>query len=233
MKNDILAAFPKTRPELPQEYKDIYEEHYAQNRQGVGVATSVASKLESWMHRQVARDLVESKKAASTLEIGAGTLNHIFYELPYISNYDVVEPFVGLYAGAKEKEFVRSFYLDISDISKGTQYERIISIATFEHVLNLTEVVECCHGLLAKDGVLRVAIPSEGTILWKLGYTLTTGVEFKRKYGLDYETLMRYEHVNTAQEIREVLGCFFKSQKISCLGLCPSLSLYQYVEVTK
>ena len=65
-------------------------------------------------------------------------------------------------------------------------------------------VIALCGLLLKPQGQLRVAIPSEGTILWKLGWKMTTGVEFKWKYGLDYGTLMRYEHVNNAQEIENI-----------------------------
>lgn len=49
--------------------------------------------------------------------------------------------------------------------------------------------------------------------MWKLGYTLSTGMEFKRKYGLEYEVLMKHEHVNTAKEIEEVLNYFLPTSR--------------------
>ena len=63
-----------------------------------------------------------------------------------------------------------------------------------------------------------------------MGYTFTTGLEFKRKYGLDYEVLMRHEHVNTAREIEEVLRYFFANVKGSAFGLARSLSFYQFYD---
>ncbi len=77
---------------------------------------------------------------------------------------------------------------------------------------------------------MRVAIPSEGTALWTLGWKLTTGLEFKLKYGLDYGLLMKHEHVNTAAEIRDVLQFCFHDTQCSVFGVARSVSFYQYYE---
>ena len=61
----------------------------------------------------------------------------------------------------------------------------------------------------------------------------TTGVEFKLKHGLDYEVLMRHEHVNSAKEIREILDYFFEDNTVSYYGLGHHLSFYQYIESSK
>lgn len=113
------------------------------------------------------------------------------------------------------------------------RYGRITAIASFEHICNLPEVVERCASLLVPGGGLRAAIPNEGRFLWKFAYTMTTGVEFRRKYGLDYSTLMNYEHVNTADEIEAVLTHFFPHVKMSLLGLNKDFAFYRYYECTK
>jgi hypothetical protein len=202
----VLENFPKQRPALPPEFEAIYTDHYKENREGGSAASGLAQKLESWMHRKASADSGPDKR---TLEIGAGTLNHLPYE-PKVRNYEIVEPFNYLFATSPLLNRVTEIYTDISEIPPDKQYDRIISIATFEHICDLPAVVSRCGRHLAEEGCLRIAIPSEGTILWKLGYKLTTGLEFKRKYGLEYETQMRHEHVNTAAEIEEVLRYFFK-----------------------
>jgi hypothetical protein len=53
----------------------------------------------------------------------------------------VVEPFEALYKGSHECHRVKNFYKDISEISSGEKYDRIISCACFEHILNLPEVI--------------------------------------------------------------------------------------------
>lgn len=222
----MFENFPKKRPPLPPEYQEIYDAHYKENREGGSKAAGLAQKLERWMHRRVSAD-ARKPPVPATLEIGGGTLNHLEHE-PQTDIYDVVEPFKYLYESSPERSKVRRFYEDISEIQDGTKYGRIVSIATFEHIEDLPSVVARSGLLLENGGSLRVAIPSEGTILWKLGYTLTTGAEFRKRYGLDYEVLMRHEHVNTAREIEDVLRCFFANVAFSCFGVARPLSVYQF-----
>ena len=222
----MFENFPKTRPELPPEFQAIYADQYKENRDGGSKASGLAQKLESWMHKKVAAD-VSAGPEKSTLEIGAGTLNQLQYE-HNSKPYDIVEPFHSLFESSPFIGRIRNVYDDISEIPTDTKYDRIISIAAFEHICNLPEVIARCCLLLSDGGQLRCGIPSEGTIMWKLGYTFSTGLEFKRKYNLDYEVLMRHEHVNTAREIEEVLRYFFEDVEVRVFGLARSVSFYQF-----
>ena len=225
----MLKNFPKKRPPLPEEIQCIYEKHYKINREGSTPATSIAQKMEAWMHRQVARDINHAlePEGISTLEIGAGTLNQLQYE-PEGCPYDIIEPFTELYKGSTYLGRIQNIYSDISDISSSSRYDRITSIATFEHICNLPNIVAKSGRLLHKKGELRVAIPSEGTIMWYLGWRLTTGIEFRLKYGFDYGLLMRHEHVNTAVEIEQILRYFFNKVESKSFGLAKALSFYQF-----
>jgi SAM-dependent methyltransferase len=218
-----FSSFPKTRPTLPPEYQKIYLQHMQENRRGQSPASRMSTGLEGWMHRRIAGD---ARVGSSTLEIGAGTLNHLRYEADNAA-YDIVEPARYLFDDSPFLSRVRTIYNDVKDVPRDTRYDRIISIASFEHICNLPEVVARCGLLLQPGGQLRAAIPSEGGPLWKLGWKLTTGLEFKRRYGLDYEVIMRREHVNTWREVADVLSYFFQKMKFSYLGLTRSLSFYQ------
>ncbi|GAB1450499.1 hypothetical protein MASR2M47_05550 [Draconibacterium sp.] len=223
----MFENYPKVRVELPLEFQKIYAEHYKNNRDGATSASSVAQKMESWLHRKVASDLkTDSNKA--TLEIGAGTLNQLIYE--QTKPYDIIEPFTELFVNSKLKDRINKVYKDIEEVSEKCKYDRITAIATFEHITDLPKVVAktCIH--LNDNGTLRVSIPNEGTFLWKLGYKLTTGVEFKLKYGLDYSVLMNYEHVNTADEIEQVLKYFYGKVKCSCFGINRKIAFYRFYE---
>jgi len=221
-----FSGFPKIRPTLPSEYQKIYLQHMQENRRGQSPASSLSTKLEGWMHRRIARDVRESNHNLSTLEIGAGTLNHLRYEAQNAA-YDIVEPAHYLFDGSPFLDLVRTIYNDVKEVQPDTRYDRIISIASFEHICNLPEVVASCGLLLKPGGQLRAAIPTEGGPLWKLGWMLTTGWEFKRRYGLDYEVIMRTEHVNSWTEVAQVLNYFFQSVECSYLGLSRALSVYQ------
>lgn len=224
----MFNKFPKTRPPLPKEIADVYAVQYKQNRDGETPAASLAQRMESWLHKQVAKDVASShglKK--TTLELGAGTLNQLQYE-PAMGSYDIVEPFVDLYKNSPLLERIRKIYSDISEVPSGDRYDRITSIAVLEHICNLPEVIARCGLLLEENGVFRASIPSEGTFFWTLAWKLTTGVEFKIKHGLDYGLLMKHEHVNTAKEIEEVLRFFFEDVEYKVFGLTKSISLYQF-----
>jgi SAM-dependent methyltransferase len=221
-----FSGFPKIRPTLPPEYQKIYLQHIQENRHGQSPASRMSTALEGWMHRRIAGDARESNQGLATLEIGAGTLNHLRYE-SHNASYDIVEPARYLFAGSQCLDLVRTIYDDIREVRPDTRYDRIISIASFEHICNLPEVVARCGLLLKPGGQLRAAIPAEGGPLWRLGWKLTTGWEFKRRHGLDYGVIMRAEHVNTWKEVADVLNYFFQSVEFSYFGLSREFSFYQ------
>ncbi len=221
---DLLNTYPRKRDRLPEGYQKIYTQHYTENRTGKTKVSNLSRKMEYWLHKKVARSAGADKK---TLEIGAGTLNQLDFERSDI--YDIVEPYKKLYEDSPNLRFVRNIYSDISEI-KGKKYDRVISVACFEHVENLPEMILHSIRLLKSDGELCVSIPNEGRFLWKFAYTVTTGREFKKRYGLKYETLMHYEHINTADEIEFLLKYYFKDVKQSLLGINKTFAFYRYYE---
>ena len=222
----VLARFPKTRPALPPELAAIYERQYLENRAGATPAASASQRLERWLHRQVAADA--KGPPVPTLEIGAGTLNQLNYEPPNPA-YDIVEPFEALYRDSPLKRQVREVFADVSDVPADRSYGRITSVAALEHICDLPLVLARAARLLSPDGVLRTAIPSEGGLLWKLGWTLTTGLEFRLRHGLDYGLMMAHEHVNDAFDIETLLRALFHEVSVRSFGVGRQLSLYRFL----
>ncbi len=66
--------------------------------------------------------------------------------------------------------------------------------------------------------------------MWTLGWSLTTGLEFRLRHGLDYGVLMRHEHVNRAEEIEDLMRALFRNVASKTFGVGKHLSLYQYLE---
>lgn len=223
----MFENYPKTRTELPEAFRTIYVEQYKKNREGETTASGLAQKMESWLHKKVAND-VKGSSDKKTLEIGAGTLNQLEYEKTKF--YDVVEPFRELFSDSPLLNRINSVFADIDDIELKQQYDRITSVATFEHITDLPKVVAKTCIMLNQKGTLRTSIPNEGTFLWKLGWKMTTGLEYKLKHGLDYGILMRHEHVNTADEIEQVLSYFYGKNKCSCFGMGKAVALYRFYE---
>lgn len=224
----MFEQFPKQRPPLPQEIQEIYATHYRSNREGETTASSLAQRMESWLHRQVAKDVSGGAgQELSTLELGAGTLNQLPHE-PETGPYDIVEPFTSLFESSPLLSRVRNVYQDISDVPPDARYDRITSVAVLEHICDLPNVLARSGLLLTENGVFRAAIPNEGTLLWTLGWKLTTGLEFRIRHGLDYGQLMKHEHVNNAAEIESVLEAFFQIDECKVFGLSRSLGLYRF-----
>lgn len=224
----VLARFPKTRPALPPRLQAIYTRQYIENRGGQTPAASLSQRLERWLHRQVAADVKAGAAAGATLELGAGTLNQLAYE-PASEAYDIVEPFEELYRGSALKARVRTVYADASEVPGERTYARITSVASLEHICDLPLVLARAARLLAPGGSLRAAIPSEGGLLWKLGWMCTTGLEFRLRHGLDYGLMMAHEHVNDAREIETLLRALFEDVEIRSFGIGRQLSLYRFL----
>lgn len=224
----LLARFPKTRPALPPALQAIYTRQYLENRGGETPAASLSQRLERWLHRQVASDVRNSKAAGATLELGAGTLNQLAYE-PTCEAYDIVEPFEDLYRDSVLKARVRAVYADASDVPRDRTYARITSVASLEHICDLPLVLARAARLLAPEGTLRAAIPSEGGFLWKLGWMCTTGLEFRLRHGLDYGLMMAHEHVNDACEIETLVRALFDEVEVRSFGIGRQFSLYRFL----
>jgi hypothetical protein len=222
----VLARFPKTRPVLPPRLQAIYTRQYLENRAGATPASSASQRLERWLHRQVAADVALAP--APTLEIGAGTLNQLNFE-PENPAYDIVEPFEELYRDSPLRGRVRRIYADVGEAPPGPAYDRITSVAALEHICDLPLTLARAARLLTDRGVMRTAIPSEGGFLWKLGWTMTTGLEFRLRHGLDYGLMMAHEHVNDAAEIETLLSALFEEVTIRSFGFGRQLSLYRFV----
>lgn len=177
------------------------------------------------MHRVIARDVGPGQ---SILEVGAGTLNHLPYETA--PQYDVVEPFDALYEAGDGEGRVGHRYRDLAEVPADRVYDRIISVAVLEHVEDLPALIARSGLHLAPQGCCQHCIPSEGGFLWGLAWRLTTGIAYRLRTGLPYGVLMRYEHINRADEILALLRWFFaevRVRRFPAPGL--HLSLYTYV----
>lgn len=225
-----FRQFPKTRPPLPDAYLALYEREYLANRTSGGLANRIARKLEGWMHVKVRG--AARKAREEVLELGAGSLNHLAWEGD-VAAYDIVEPFRALFEGSESLASVRQVYGQLSEIPAGRQYDRILSVAVLEHMLDLPKEIALACTHLHDDGVFCAGFPSEGGWLWEMAWRYGTGTAFRRRTGLDYAVMMRHEHVNTADEIESCVRYFFNDVSLYRFPTgMRSLSLYTFVAAT-
>ena len=222
----IIQSFPKSRPPLAEAYKKIFEAEYIANREGTNTVSSLTQKLESWMHRRVANH----RGSGTILEVGAGTLNHLAYE--DLSNpYDVIEPSEFLLNEGENINFVRHVYSEISALKPDARYDRIISIAVLEHMVNLpTDLASLCTHLNT-GGTFQAGIPCEGELAWYLGWKYVSGPAFYLRHRLDYAPVMRHEHINTSDEIVALIKYLFDKVTIKRFPFpFRHMSFYMYIE---
>lgn len=225
---DCFKNFPKVRPTLPQPYLAVYEQEYIANRTEGGTANRIARFLESWMHRQVAATAPGTPHAI--LELGAGSLNHLPWEQDY-QRYDAVEPFKPLVEASRHHTLVNTFYSSLAEVPPDQYYDRVISIAVLEHLLDLPAEIARAALHLNEQGVFCAGIPTEGAWLWSLAWKYGTGPGFRRRTGLDYAVLMKHEHVNTADEIETCIRYFFTEVTIKRFPTpFKPFSLYTFIQ---
>ncbi len=223
---DILDSYPRRRPALSAAHRVCYVEEYTRNRQGQGVIGAAVCKLESRMHREIAK----VPGGTFSLELGAGTLNHLPYEST-AGRYDVVEPFKDLWEGSPCRSQIDRFYNDVFEIEEGQSYDRILSVAVLEHLTELPWIVARSALLLSPGGVFLAGIPSEGKMLWGIGWRLTTAIAYRLRTGLDYGAIMSYEHINTAEEVVAVTRFFFEHVRLTRFpGRWSHLSFYTIIQ---
>jgi SAM-dependent methyltransferase len=224
----LLKTYPRNRAPLPEAHARHYHREIVAGREGLSIGHRLVLLVESWMHRMVAK----KSRGQSVLELGAGTLNHLQYERHY-ENYDVVEPFNYDYSNTPKaiKKRIRHFYRDLSEIPFSQKYDRIVSIAVLEHLENLPAIVAQSGLKLNPHGCFQAGIPSEGEFLWHACSNLSTGILFRLRTGLDYATLMRYEHINLASEIVQITEYFFEDVSIKRFPFAlKGASIYTYLE---
>ena len=77
----LIKKYPKKRGFLPKPIKKIFNKHYLNNRNNF-----LSQLSERWLHTSIdEKDMINT-----TLEVGAGTLNHLKYEIK--KHYDIIEP---------------------------------------------------------------------------------------------------------------------------------------------
>ena len=225
----LLARFPKTRPPLSPKEAPIHGQLMRANRARVTFFTRISDGLESWMHRQAAqRGAIPA--AHGLLEIGAGTFNHVRFE-PSETRYEAIEPDHEVYAGTAEHRRVATIYDDIAEVDPAQRYDRIVSIATLEHLTELPFTLAKAGLLLAPGGIMQCGIPSEGGLLWGLSWRMTVAVDLYLKTGHDWTEHMRHEHINTAPEIIALIHYFFGDVRLTRFPL-PLHHASLYVAIT-
>ncbi len=223
---ELLKKYPKKRPTLNKKLKKIFDAEYKNNR-----SNFLSQLSESWLHYSIKGRKISNLK---TLEIGAGSLNHIPYE-KFKKKYDVIEPKKFLYKNSLNKKFINKFYKNLNQVPKN-HYERIISCAVLEHLEDLPKFLYLSSLKLKKKGYHSHSIPCEGYPTWNITWFLTSGITFKIRTGQNFSDVQKHEHINNFDEILSLINFFYKKVDIKYsypFFFTPYLSFYANINFTK
>lgn len=200
------AAWPKQRAELTSRQKEIIDDWYSY---WLPLMPNRYSGIVKFNHTYATRSARPGQK---TLEIGAGEGEHLRYEALETQDYFALE-LRGALADDLHRRFpqVKAIVGDCeSRIDVPDHYfDRVLAIHLLEHLANLPKALDEVLRVLAPTGKFSVVIPCEGGLLYSLGRQFSSKKIFEKRYGVDYEWMIRYEHINLASEVIQELTARF------------------------
>ena len=81
----------------------------------------------------------------------------------------------------------------------------LLAFYSLEHTVGLESHVEEMLRVLRPGGLLIGAVPNEGGLAWGLARYLVTRRWIRKKYDIDYDKIIAWEHPNYVDEVREAL----------------------------
>jgi SAM-dependent methyltransferase len=164
------------------------------------------------------------------LEIGPGSLPHVKFWQGSPEKFISVEVDEQFHQLAREKcqadfhgltRLRGDHRLDLPNES----VDLVLTFYSLEHLDRLDENVDEISRVLKPGGILLGAVPNEGGLLWGLGRFLTTRRWIRKKYALDYDKIIAWEHPNFVDDIRLSLGSKMVEQEWSQIPF-PGLRSY-------
>jgi ubiquinone/menaquinone biosynthesis C-methylase UbiE len=152
-----------------------------------------------------------------TLEIGAGTGEHLSYEKltqTQTENYVAVDIRENMISALRARfPKVQTIVGDCQErlTFEDGYFDRILAIHVLEHLPNLPQAVREIYRLCDKNrGVLSIVIPCEGSPAYTFARKISAQRIFEKRYKQSYQWFIEREHINRPDEIFEELLPYFK-----------------------
>ena len=204
----ILKRFPKKIKKLNKKQKLIsnvfmkvwHEELRAKKKYGF---------IEKFNHNFSAKSkFTEQTKKIRTIELGAGIGTHLKYENLQNQQYYCIELRANMINELRKlKKKVKIIKGDVQKktIFKDNFFDRVNVIHVLEHLPKLPDCINETHRILKPSGVLQVVLPCDPGFLYSLGRKLSAKKIFEKKFKQNYDWFIKREHINSAEEIIELL----------------------------
>ena len=96
------------------------------------------------------------------------------------------------------------------DVQKKTDFkdnffDRVNVIHVLEHLPKLPDCINEVHRILKPSGIFQVVLPCDPGFLYSLGRRLSAKKIFEQKFKQNYDWFIKREHINSADEIIQLL----------------------------
>jgi len=173
--------------------------------------TGLPGRLQMSGHRVIAR-WTRAYADRVVLEIGCGHGHHLHHaELKY-------RQYIGLDADNTFLRTLRGRFPE-TRVVNGDAYalplrdhavDCVLSVYCFEHLRQLSSCLAEVKRVLKRDGELLIGLPAEGGTAYGIGRKLTSKRYMERKYGIDYEAIVQWEHWNSYRQVEELVARQFR-----------------------
>jgi SAM-dependent methyltransferase len=137
------------------------------------------------------------------LEVGCGHGHHLEFGTGYKTyigldiSYSFLKTAVGRYANKVIPVQGNAYGLPFRD----NAIDVVVSVYNLEHLKQLNLALKEIKRVLKPHGVLLIGIPCEGGFLYNVGREFSSKPHMEKKYGIDYDAIIRFEHCNEIWDI--------------------------------
>lgn len=172
-------------------------------------------------HRLTERPFGSTTHFSKTIEVGAGTGEHLGYVQHSFDKYiltDLDEETLriarkknqGIHEGKIHYETQTASGLNYPDNS----FDRLIATHVLEHIYQPHLALKEWARVVNNGGLLSILIPTDPGIAWRLGRTLGPRKNAIAQ-GIAYDYVMAREHVNSCNNLIAIMRHYFKDSKES------------------
>lgn len=164
--------------------------------------TGLSGYFQIGGHHQL-EDWAAPFRQGMVLEIGCGNGHHLSHRRADYAHYIGLDIMPNLLGIMKER-FPETRMLVGSAYHlpfPAESVDCVFSAYVFEHLRELPTCLQEVRRILKPGGELLIGLPTEGGLAWSLGRRFSSKPYMERKYGLDYDAIVQWEHWNTHNEV--------------------------------
>jgi SAM-dependent methyltransferase len=167
--------------------------------------------VERFNHDYPLRFLPETRPF-KTIEIGAGTGNHVAVEDLSIQDYHCIELRENVAAALRQR--FPQITVTLANAEDRLPYpdaffDRAVVVHVMEHLPNLPAAVSEMHRVLKPGALFSLLIPCDPGLAYEIARKISAERVFRKHFKMPYRWIARREHLNSPAEILSVLETRF------------------------